>query len=671
MRQHRCLVLLALSLLAVLPACGPIPGPTPTPTPTPTPPPGQDLLLRREGDHFIDAAGKRFEVKLDARCCSTDTGEPDPNWSIGSKAAIDDAAAKGATVVTMRLGPFRIGSDWTWGHEIGGPYVEVGDPAVAGVVGGTRHGTNRFPWREKIKQLGLIHPENLPTRADLSQWNPRYFAYVNEIIAYAASKGLHVEIDVDDGWGIKHCKRKDIGDYHPWQKENNLQGQDLCDAAGTIEVQPGDPYDKWIRKVVAEFGHNSGVLWQIGNENNLIPHFSSAWELSHAAIIKDEELKRGYKAHPIGTQTENAGIIADSRIDFSEWHTQGEAISNPATCGGKPCGVNEYNPEPALEPVAVQNSYCTAKANGTWFGLWRHSMSRPSWDEAWRLVGLPCGPAACLPYPEDGRWNPVCKTRADIPGVAPLCSTLDLSDQKASVLATAETKAVADNPNLFSGSCLIDLNEANVIRGLNAIGAAARSAGECGGKKDDAVFLRRNDGTMDDEYWQEEHAIVYATGCFTQVSNAWKYIWRHPPSETQPPPTPACALTNAQIAEWRWDLKKEGGQLVDLTVYVCGPAARAELKQCGNSCCPLGDTEGNGACREKLLGDPIFETVGAVTIIPQGTAPIFTVKVNTGDGFLKARGSKGPNAFKKWHIFAAVPACEVGADGNCLWSTLP
>jgi len=705
-----CGLLLALPLL--LPACGGVPppcgpgSPPPCPQPTPTPPspckPGDpapcpqpvtvhdELLLGREGSRFVGVDGKAFRVKLDARCCSTDEGEPDPHWSIGSKEAIDDAAAKGATVITMRLGPFRIGADWSWGHEIGGAYLEVGDPAVAGVVGGRRRGANRFPWRGPIRQPGLIHPETLSTRADLAQWNPAFWAMVDEIVGYAESKGLRIEVDVDDGWGVKHCKRKDIGDYHPWQRENNVQGQDLCDAAGTIEVQPGDPFDKWIRKVVEVLGKHGGVIWQIGNEDNLIPGFSPAWELSHAAIIKDEELRRGYKAHPIGTQTENPGIIADPRIDFSEWHTGGTAI-NLANCQGKPCGVNEYNPDPPLTAGAVQESYCAALANGTWFGLWRHSMSRPSWDEAWRLVGEGCGtvpppPSGCLPPGEDGRWAAVCKARADIEGAVPVCSALGLSDQKAAVLSAAESKAVADNPTLFSGSCLRELSETNLIRGLHAIGAAARSAGECGGRKDDAVFLRRNDGAGSDQYWQEEHALAWSTGCFTQVNNAFKFIWKHPPTDPTPPPPPppppggACPLTLADITEWRPDLKPhpETSQQLDLTVNVCGPNVRAKMVAAGASCglltacCPLASELGaiNLACQNALYGTaPDFRIVGEdrATLVHLEGRP-FAIKVSTGQGWLIAPGNGGGPATRTWWVHATAPACDIPGPGQfCNW----
>jgi len=129
----------------------------------------------------------------------------------------------------------------------------------------------------------------------------------------------------------------------------------------------------------------------------------------------------------------------------------------------------------------------------------------------------------------------------------------------------------------------------------------------------------------------------------------------------------ACNLTNSQISEWRWTVKKEGGQLLDLTVHVCGPEARAELKQCGTSCCPLGDIEGNGACRQKLLGNPVLEmeVPGSARLVPQGNEPHFTVKVAEGAGFLKARGTKGPNAFRKWPVAATVPACQADVLDIC------
>ena len=91
-------------------------------------------------------------------------------------------------------------------------------------------------------------------------------------------------------------------------------------------------------------GRHGNVIYQLGNENGLVPGFQPDWERSMAAIIRDEEGRRGYRRHLIGTQSQLGILINDPAIDYAEFHTDGGSVSGRA----KPTGVNEVQPRAAI-----------------------------------------------------------------------------------------------------------------------------------------------------------------------------------------------------------------------------------------------------------------------------------------------------------------------------------
>lgn len=304
--------------------------------------------LKVKGAAFVDPDGGVVEVKGAISCCGGGYG-----WPLYDEAWADLVASKGGNFLHMRLGPFRTEgegeTDWA---AIGGGYVESGG------------------------------------KADLTKFNEVFWARVRALLEYARAKGLWVEVDLVDGWGIKHCQAGDIPGYSAWDKDFNQQSVDVCGSAGQGVLVAGSIPEQWVRKVVAETGRYDHVIYQDGNEVGLIGGYSVAWTRSLAETVRSEETARGYGRHLFGT---NAGSPAAAQlpvVDYLEFH-QNTALS-AAQCSGKPCMVNEYNPNPALTPAQFQDRFCAAKRAGTSFWYWRHGQTQAQLLDSLARLGQAC-----------------------------------------------------------------------------------------------------------------------------------------------------------------------------------------------------------------------------------------------------------------------------------------
>jgi hypothetical protein len=234
--------------------------------------------------------------------------------------------------------------------------------------------------------------------AALDQWNPAFWSAVEQMIANAGQKGMRVEVDVADGWGLKHAQADDLGPnwaYHPWSAWNNTSGVDHVTDAGTLEIPAGSVYDAWVRKVAEHTCKFGNVTLEDGNEISLKSGYQPAWSQSIANVYWDECAIRGYllsgaQHHPLlGTQSERAETVAAPQIAYSQWH--GSDPQDPTECGGKPCGVNEYNPDPPLTPVQLSANVCAAEQAGTWFAYWRHGQDATAMQATLELIQAGCG----------------------------------------------------------------------------------------------------------------------------------------------------------------------------------------------------------------------------------------------------------------------------------------
>lgn len=306
------------------------------------------MLAGASGGTLVKPGGGVIEFSGAISCCGGAYG-----WPIFDEAWVDYVSGKGVNFLHARLGPFLTGSggesDWA---ATGGGYADVGG------------------------------------KADLTAWNGAFWSRVRALIEYAGDRGLWVEVDIADGWGIKHCRWGDTPGYSPWDAAWNVQGEDWCNDGGSREIIGDDVHERWVRKVVEETGRYGNVIFQDGNEIGIVGGYAPEWTLSIRNIVRDEEQKRGYPRHLLGTNSGDDGVLQAVGIDYAEFHR--DTAADPAQCHGKPCLVNEYNPNPPMTPVELFAQYCAARAAGTYFWYWRHGQTQQQMDQTLGLIAGGC-----------------------------------------------------------------------------------------------------------------------------------------------------------------------------------------------------------------------------------------------------------------------------------------
>jgi len=308
--------------------------------------PSMALVVRAGQLQHLD--GRPVDVRGAISCCGGGYG-----WPLFDEAWLDLAATRGATFLHMRLGPFLTSgngeTDWS---TTGGGYVEANG------------------------------------KADLTRFNEAFWARVRALLQLARDRGVYVEVDVIDGWAVKHCRWGDSPGYSAWEAASNAQGVDLCASAASGPVVRGGAHEAWIRKVVAETGGFDNILFEDGNEVGLVQGYDAAWTDTMAALIRDEEARRGYGAHPFGTNSGDATAMQLPVVDYLEFH-QNQPLA-AAQCFGKPCFANEYNPDPPLTPAQFSQRFCAARAQGTAFFYWRHGQDEAAMLDSLSRLGQPC-----------------------------------------------------------------------------------------------------------------------------------------------------------------------------------------------------------------------------------------------------------------------------------------
>jgi hypothetical protein len=281
-------------------------------------------------------------------CCGGGYG-----WPLFDETWVDYLAPNKVNFLHVRLGPFLTTTqngetDWA---TTGGGYVEANG------------------------------------KADLSQFNAKFWTRVHTLVTYAHDHGMNVEVDVADGWAIKHCVWGDIPGYSAWDAAFNVQAEDDCTKAANAPVAAGSIHDQWIRKVIQETGGFDNVVYQDGNEIGLVTGYTSAWTTSMQAIVRDEEAKNKFGHHLFGTNSGDATAMQSAEVEYVEMH-QTAPLASPSF--GKPSLVNEYNPTPALTAAQSKANYCTARANGTYYWYWRHDQTQDVMDAALASIAAGC-----------------------------------------------------------------------------------------------------------------------------------------------------------------------------------------------------------------------------------------------------------------------------------------
>jgi len=327
--------LLVLSFVLAVAACTPKPPPGPVPTPTPPPPPVAEfpeMLLRTCGTGQFCLGGQPIDFAGCESCCMEWEGGHS-GWPLIFKPFVDWSRGQGrCNFWHARPGPFNVADEPEWA-DIGGPYVEDANG-----------------------------------KADLTQWNEKFWTAYKDVARHVCSVGGHLEEDKIDTWRLKgSCVPS------PWNASRNIQGEDHCN------LVPGDPVqDAFLKKQAETTGLLGCVIYQIGNESAQVMGKNAQlklWEQWVRDRIRfwEQEVGGGL-VHMIGTNSEFDEIEAASWIDYVNRHSE----TPRAPMFGKPTANNEMNPDP--DPDTYLSLYCAARLGGAYQWAWRAGASKDAWD---------------------------------------------------------------------------------------------------------------------------------------------------------------------------------------------------------------------------------------------------------------------------------------------------
>lgn len=443
-------LLMGLALSGSL-ACGIHTPPNPQPTPTPTPPPVQvgrpaeplflELLLRSNAGKFVMNDQPRT-VAGGIPCWPTDgtdeklivDGKLIPYWwSLTSPEWIDHLKSKGGNAVHVRLGPAATSEMCCGMEEVGGPYT----------------------------------PDN-------SNWNPAYWDRFHQVVRHAGEQGFTVEVDILDGWVVKHAAWGEV--KMPWPQADVEYGYNL---------PLSQSVKNWFQKVIYESCNYANVVFEIGNENDLAPSWSPEYEREAFSLIRALETQTGCGGvvHMVGSNTTDWG----GPYDYFASHTPSFPMQ---PVNGRPVWVNEYNPH--MTPTSFQARFCEGAAAGQAFWYWRSDGSDAVQDESLNLMKAGCSVAPGCYVPPDGpEWTIVPQlptTTKEAMDAAKAALGLPCGQDPSVTLANLATKL--------------------------------REMGSCADKMSDSVMVKRSDGL-----YEEQHAVAYTDGCWSQnpYKNTWQY----------------------------------------------------------------------------------------------------------------------------------------------------
>lgn len=541
----------------------PVPTPTPTPTPDPNAPVARDMLLRLPEGTTQTIDGQPVSIFQAIQCCMPFTvnsrmprrpaafkikGEPvNSRWPAASREWMDFTRAYGANAYHFRLGPFygdaTHESEWA---DIGGPYLTKG-----------------------------------------GEFNEAFFAEIESLIAYAASKRAWVEVNPIDQWYCKHAASNWGDQEMPWQQSDI----DACGKTWTAE------HERYVRAWVKRLTKYGNVLWLLDNEGEEINGTQRAWYERYVEVVRDEESK-----HPSGfVHIIGAGLFYDV-ADYAVTHARTPLT---APIAGRWTLNNERSP--SFSPNQEADNFKQARDRGLAWAFWRAEMSDAEMRETLGYFKAIVGgetPVGCFPPPgDDPNWG---------------AATEGAGQRKDQV---EQAKAIVGE------RC----GAADKYEALDLIGAELRKMALCAGRDADAVLVLAEDGK-----WEEYHAVRFTDGCWSQ-DPAQMPKYRHEYLGTNPAP-PACGEpTPPTVMEWKVVEHQKGPNrtIVDSTPLV-GPASYCAAIGFtdGRSRCPVrqegaSDTD---ACNAVAVGAPFWSGNGMVSPengyqywVPRGTSGTVTV----------------------------------------------
>lgn len=381
--------------------------------PAPTPPPdisyrpdipvGLETLLRTKDQKFIrERQAGPFAIAGAIPCWPPDgTGEKlyvdgvltDYYWPLVSADWIKKTTAKGFNTYHMRPGPFDVSNICCGLEDVGAPYAADGS------------------------------------------WNQKFWSRYQDALIAATGAKANIEVDVLDGWVVKHAVYGDVN--MPWP---------ATDVQSAVKLPLNDSVRTWVKKNVYESCNYGGVIYQIGNETSLMAGWTPEWERAMYAEIRAAEQQPGCGeiVHLIGSNSRDW----DGPYDYFSSHDPREG---GAPVAGRPMSVNEYNP--AQTVAGFHAKYCEAKKAGQAFWYWRSDGTDAVQDASLNSIDCDAPPVSTCtaPLPDrellvwqvgcaDNGTNHVCDPTPNVTRSLEYCTAIGMGEYNGQPRATCPAR---------------------------------------------------------------------------------------------------------------------------------------------------------------------------------------------------------------------------------------
>jgi len=170
---------------------------------------------------------------------------------------------------------------------------------------------------------------------DLNQFDQSYFDSFRNVVSYALSKGVVVQVCIIDGWHTHSLIVEDGGYQRVWGLQydfyygaNNINGVSCNNDGEWLEPSgvPAQRHTALMKKLVDTIGDLPNIVWEIGNETG-----RTSWEVQYADMITSYEQSKGLATHLVmprdlpghqyvpyeGSNTDNNPVLThDTLVQF-------------------------------------------------------------------------------------------------------------------------------------------------------------------------------------------------------------------------------------------------------------------------------------------------------------------------------------------------------------------
>jgi hypothetical protein len=138
-------------------------------------------------------------------------------------------------------------------------------------------------------------------RFDLTKFDQSYFNYWLNVVTYARSKGIVIQLCILDVWHTKSLVAEDNGPQHVWGLQydyyygtNNINGLNTVDhTAWMTTTDPVYAYHQaMVRKLVDTIGSQPNLVWEMANESG-----RTDWENALGDYLTSYEQSKGMATH--------------------------------------------------------------------------------------------------------------------------------------------------------------------------------------------------------------------------------------------------------------------------------------------------------------------------------------------------------------------------------------